>query len=142
MTQHSTPAPLEEQSSTSRLVLIAEDDEPIALALEMIVEDEGYRALHANDGQEALELALRHRPALIITDLMMPRMSGAQLISALRSSSTFGSAAPRIVIMTAAAASYTQDTGADALLRKPFDIREVEKLLRRFLGETRPNNPT
>lgn len=131
-----------EQSPTSDLVLIAEDDEPIALALAMIVEDEGFRVLHANDGQEALEMAQRHHPALIITDLMMPRMNGAQLIAALRSSSAESTPAPRIVIMTAAASSYTQDTGADALLRKPFDIREVEKLLRRFLGTTTSSNHT
>ena len=136
MSQRVTSLSSEEQPPTSSLVLIVEDDEPIALALAMIVEDEGYRALHANDGQEALDMALRYRPALIITDLMMPRMSGVQLITALRSSRAFGSGAPRIVIMTAAAASYTENIGADALLRKPFDIREVEKLLRRFLGET------
>lgn len=140
MSQHSTHTSLPEQSSSSSLVLIAEDDEPIALALAMIVEDEGYRVLHANDGQEALELAQQHHPALIITDLMMPRMSGAQLIAALRSSSSDNAPAPRFVIMTAAASSYTQNTGADALLRKPFDIRDVEKLLRRFLGTTTPGN--
>lgn len=142
MSQHSTPAPLEEQAPTSSLVLIAEDDEPIALALAMIVEDEGHRVLHANDGQEALALALRHHPALIITDLMMPRMNGAQLIATLRSSDTFGVSTPHIIIMTAAAASYTQNTGADALLRKPFDIRDVEKLLRRFLGATASSGHT
>lgn len=136
MSQHSTPASSQEQPATSSLVLIAEDDEPIALALAMIIEDEGYHVLHANDGQEALDMARRYHPALIITDLMMPRMSGAQLIAAIRSSGTFGASAPRIVIMSAAASSYTENTGADALLRKPFDIREVEKILRRFLDTT------
>ncbi|MGZ3677195.1 MAG: response regulator transcription factor [Ktedonobacterales bacterium] len=136
MSQHPPHTSPQEQSPVSSLVLIAEDDEPIALALAMIVEDEGYRVLHASDGQEALDMALRFHPALIITDLMMPRMNGAQLIAAIRSSGTTGVPAPSIVIMTAASSSYTQDTGADALLRKPFDIREVEKLLRRFLGAT------
>ncbi|MGZ6390595.1 MAG: response regulator transcription factor [Ktedonobacterales bacterium] len=141
MSQHPPHTSPKEQSSegqspASRLVLIAEDDEPIALALAMIVEDEGYRVLHASDGQEALDMALRYHPALIITDLMMPRMNGAQLIAAIRSSGTPDTPTPSIVIMTAAASSYTQNTSADALLRKPFDIREVEKLLRRFLGTT------
>jgi CheY-like chemotaxis protein len=136
MSQRPTDTSAQEQPPASGLVLIAEDDEPIALALAMIVEDEGYHVLHANNGQEALDMALRHHPALIITDLMMPRMNGAQLIAALRSSGTACTPAPRIVIMTAAASSYVQDTGADALLRKPFDIRDVEQLLRRFLGAT------
>jgi two-component system, chemotaxis family, chemotaxis protein CheY len=136
MSQQPTHTSSQEQPPTPGLVLIAEDDEPIALALAMIVEDQGYNVLHASDGQEALEMARQHHPALIITDLMMPRMNGAQLIAALRSPGTDSAPFPRIVIMTAAASSYTQDSGADALLRKPFDIREVEKLLQRFLGTT------
>lgn len=142
MSQHSTSTSSQNQPPTSSLVLIAEDDEPIALALAMIIEDEGYNVLHANDGQEALDMALQYRPALIITDLMMPRMSGAQLIATLRSPGTFSAPAPHIVMMTAAAASYTENTGADALLRKPFDIRDVEKLLRRFLGGATSSSPT
>lgn len=141
MSQHSTSTSSQNQPPTSSLVLIAEDDEPIALALAMIIEDEGYNVLHANDGQEALDMALQYRPALIITDLMMPRMNGTQLIATLRSSGTSGAPPPHIVMMTAAASSYTENTGADALLRKPFDIRDVERLLRRFLGATTSNSP-
>ncbi len=141
MSQHSTSTSPQEQPPTSSLVLIAEDDEPIALALAMIVEDQGYHVLHANDGQEALDLARQHHPALIITDLMMPRMNGTQLIATLRSPGTLGAPAPYIIMMTAAGSSYTENTGADALLRKPFDIRDVEKLLRRFLGATTSSNP-
>ncbi len=136
MSQHSTSTSPQEQPPTSSLVLIAEDDEPIALALAMIVEDQGYQVLHANDGREALDLARQYHPALIITDLMMPRMNGTQLIATLRSPGTIDAPAPYIVMMTAAGSSYTENTGADALLRKPFDIREVEKLLHRFLGAT------
>lgn len=139
MSQHSTPPSSEEQLPTTSLVLIAEDDEPIALALAMIIEDEGYSVLHANDGQEALDMARQYHPALIITDLMMPRMNGTQLIATLRSSGTSGAPPPHFVMMTAAASSYAENTGADALLRKPFDIRDVERLLRRFLGKATSN---
>jgi DNA-binding response OmpR family regulator len=133
MSEHGKHTSPQGEAPASSLVLVVEDDEPIALALMMIVEDEGYNVLYAHGGQEALEMARRYHPALIFTDLMMPRMNGAQLISALRAS---GESRPHMVIMTAAATSFTDGTGADALLKKPFDIREVELLLHRFLEET------
>lgn len=114
------------------VVLIAEDEEPIALALSFIVEDAGYLPLIASNGQQALELARTRHPVLIITDLMMPRMTGRELIAALRQENS----APRtpIIIMTAAGRAYLTDIDADAVLSKPFDITTVEALLRRFLG--------
>lgn len=127
--KHTSP---QGEATASSLVLVVEDDEPIALALMMIVEDEGYDVMYAHDGQEALEMARHYRPALIFTDLMMPRMNGAQLISALRAPDA-GESRPRMVIMTAAASTFTDGVGADALLKKPFDIHEVERLLHRFL---------
>lgn len=121
-----------EAASTSALVLIAEDDEPIALALSFIVEDAGHVPLVATNGKQALELAQTQHPALIITDLMMPQMTGRELIAALRQDGQADHHTP-IVLMTAAGKAYTLNSGADALLPKPFDITSVEALLRRFL---------
>jgi CheY-like chemotaxis protein len=115
------------------LVLIAEDEEPIALALSYIVEDAGYRPLIAANGQVALEMARMHRPHLIITDLMMPRMSGRELLAALRQDPDVTSRAP-VILMTAAGKAYVTDIEVDAILPKPFDITAVEALLHRFLG--------
>lgn len=117
------------------LVLIVEDEEPIASVLAMIVEDAGYRALTATHGKEALAMALREYPALILTDLMMPYLDGADFIRALHESMDDGvRKAPPIVLMTAAGIRQARAAGADALLRKPFNVEEVEALLRRFLG--------
>jgi CheY-like chemotaxis protein len=124
---------LPNQGSMPPIVLIAEDEEPIALALSFIVEDIGYLPLIAPHGQAALELAEKVHPALIITDLMMPRMTGRELITALRED---GSATHRtpIVLMTAAGNDQVTDSGADAVLPKPFDVVAVEALLQRFLA--------
>jgi CheY-like chemotaxis protein len=123
-------------SSAPPLVLIVEDEEPIALAISFIVEDAGYVPLVATHGKEALELARTRHPALIITDLMMPQMNGRELIAALRQEAQEAHEEHRIpiVLMTAAGTAYTVDSGADALLPKPFEITQVEALLRRFLG--------
>ncbi|HEY7779132.1 MAG TPA: response regulator [Ktedonobacterales bacterium] len=115
------------------LVLIVEDEESIALALSFIVEDAGYCPLVATDGKEALELARSRHPALIITDLMMPRMSGRELIARVLGGALGGYRAP-IVLLTAADRTFAADSGADAVLAKPFEITAVERVLRRFLG--------
>lgn len=119
----------------SRVVLIADDEEPIAQALGMIVEDYGYRSLVATNGLQALELARSQRPALVVTDLMMPLMSGAELIATLRADARReGQTPPPVVLMTAAGKVYSGPAGADAVLAKPFDIRQIEALLDMFLN--------
>lgn len=124
-------------SVASTVVLIAEDEEPIAQALSMIIEDYGYSALIAINGRQALELARAHHPALVITDLMMPLMSGAELIAALREDARRDDhAPPPMVLMSAAGRNYTAPAGADEVLAKPFDIRQIESLLDRFLLES------
>lgn len=115
------------------IVLIAEDEEPIALALSYIVEDLGYLPLIATQGEEALELARSRHPVLIITDLMMPRMSGRDLIAALRQDVSETPRTP-IILMTAACPAFLTDIDADAVLPKPFEIAAVEALVQRFLG--------
>lgn len=122
------------------LVLIAEDEEPIAEAIALIVEDVGYTPLVAAHGKQALEFARARRPALVISDLMMPQMDGAELIAALRADATINShTPPPIILMTAAGMKRAQEADADALLRKPFNLEDLEELLFRFLGPPEQN---
>jgi DNA-binding response OmpR family regulator len=116
-------------------VLIVDDEAQIADTLAFIVEDAGYTALVASHGAAALELARQRPPALVITDLMMPHLNGARLIAELRADAGVGGQAPpAIVLMTAAGTRQARESGADAILLKPFDLLEVEALLLRFLG--------
>ncbi len=116
-------------------VLILEDEEPIAIALSLIIEDAGYAAVYTTDARKALALAQKHSPALILTDLMMPRMNGRQFVAALREQfSRDGALMPPIVVMTATDLRYAKEIGADAVLAKPFDLKTVETLLVRFLS--------
>lgn len=115
-------------------VLIVDDEEPIAEALAMIVGEAGYHTEVARHGREALARAQARWPALVITDLMMPFLDGASLIAALRAEAERGSR-PRapVVVMTASSSAIVHAVGADAILLKPFDLNDVERLLRRFL---------
>lgn len=129
--------------NASSLVLIAEDEEPIASALILVVEDAGYASIVATHGREALDLCRAHHPALVITDLMMPYLDGMELIVAIREEAERdGYVPPPIVLMTAAGPRRAQEADADALLRKPFNIADVEDLLHRFLGEDRRYSPS
>lgn len=121
-------------SATSGLILIAEDEEPIAEALSFIVEDAGYTPMIATNGRQALELARAHQPLLIITDLMMPHLDGTQLIKAIHADAELdGHVPPPILLMTAAGMKRAQEAGADAVMRKPFNIDELEAMIHRLV---------
>lgn len=128
------PAPHRADDDTP-VVLIADDEEPIAEALGDIIEEAGYHAILARDGRRALELALGERPALVITDYMMPYLNGAQLMLAVREDAhSRGQSPPPMVLMSAAGRPYLDGTLADAIIGKPFDIAEIDALLHRLVG--------
>jgi two-component system, chemotaxis family, chemotaxis protein CheY len=116
------------------LILIADDEEPIVEMLATFVADLGYTPLVAQNGQEALDLARQHEPALIITDLMMPIMNGADLILALRAEAAAkGRASPPIVLLTAGSKKAVSQLPVEVLLLKPFDLNQLEQVLRHLL---------
>lgn len=123
------------------IVLIVDDEAPIADALAMIIEDAGLSPLTASHGQEALALARANWPALVITDMMMPRLSGKDLIAALRQDATQrGIPPPPMVLVTAGGMHEAREAGADIILRKPFTLAQVEAALLRFLGPPIPRD--
>ncbi len=127
---HSTP-----HGEQERLVLIVEDDAPIAEALAIIVEDLGYMPLITTDGLTGLELARSKHPILILTDLMLPKLSGQQLIAQFRAEQAAqGKIVPPIVIVTAAGRQQARAAGGDAFIPKPFELEHVEATLQRLLG--------
>jgi CheY-like chemotaxis protein len=119
-----------EAAPGGRLVLIAEDEPPIAAVLAAVVAEAGHTPLVAGDGRRALELARERRPALLITDLMMPALGGAELIAALRRE--YGDGLP-VVLVTTAPHAWARAAGADVVLPKPFELTHLEALLRRYL---------
>lgn len=120
------------------VVLIVEDERSIAAVVAEVVAEMGYTPLVAQHGRQALDLARERRPLLVITDLMMPRMDGAALIAALRADAAFlDHHAPAILLLTAASLRYAREAGADAILRKPFNLPELEAAVLRMIGEGR-----
>ncbi len=117
------------------LILIADDEEPIAEMLEAFVTDLGYTALVARNGQQALMLARERWPALVITDLMMPVLSGADFIEALQAqAAAHGRASPPIVLLTAGSTRAISHLHVDVILFKPFDLGKLVQVLHQLLG--------
>jgi DNA-binding response OmpR family regulator len=121
-------------NATSR-VLIVEDEIAILRGLADNMRFEGYEVLTASDGESGYELLAHSRPDLVILDLMLPRMSGAEVCRRARAS---GIATP-ILMLTARSQERDRvaglDLGADDYVTKPFSLPEllarVRALLRR-----------
>ena len=110
-------------SQPQTTVVIVDDEESNLVSLRKIFQKEGVRPLTAADGQEALELCRQHQVHVVLTDLMMPGMSGIDLIKALRT------VAPdaETVVMTAYG---TIETAVEAMREGAYDF--VEKPLKRM----------
>jgi two-component system response regulator HydG len=104
-------------------ILIVEDERSNLLSLERIFQREGFRTLLAEDGKRALELCRKHRVDVVLTDLMLPGMSGIDVIKALHT------VAPdaEVVVMTAYG---TVETAVEAMREGAYDF--VEKPLKRM----------
>ena len=111
-------------------VLVVDDSMVIRHTICRFLEERGYEVEVASDGQEALEIAGRKAPDLIITDMQMPAMGGRELISALKNEPK--TAAIPIVILTGHSSGYDQgETQAEFTIFKDIDVQEqLEKALK------------
>ncbi|MEX2210961.1 MAG: response regulator [Gaiellaceae bacterium] len=98
-------------------VLVVDDESNMRFLVRIILEGAGYEVVEAPHGVAALERVKESRPALVVTDLMMPVMSGRELVERLRADPATAS----IPILVVSANSSTVVTAADAVLAKPFE---------------------
>jgi DNA-binding NtrC family response regulator len=130
------PGVLVEQSASQSLgerVLVVEDDPPTRLGLTELVRTWGFLAESAEDGEDALKKITSFRPAIVVTDLVMPKMDGHRLLKALRE----GDSDISVVILTAqgsveSAVEAIKD-GAYDYLTKPVDPQRLQILLHKVV---------
>ena len=124
----------EAKGVVSERVLIVEDDPAARIGLEQLVKSWGFIAESASDGEEALEKVTTFRPAIVITDLVMPRMDGLALLRALPLQ---GAADVTTLLLTAQGTVETaveaMKEGAYDYLTKPVDIQRLKILLDKIL---------
>jgi two-component system, OmpR family, alkaline phosphatase synthesis response regulator PhoP len=130
--------------STVKKILIADDEPDILEIIQFNLEAEGYEVVTAKNGDEAIEMAKRHRPQLIMLDVMMPGKNGIEVCKILRLQPDFKSTL--IIFLSALSDEGTEvrglETGADDYLTKPISPKilasKVNSLFRRLNGKEQP----
>jgi len=101
--------------------------------LKRAFELKGYRVYEAEDGQQALDLARRYRPSLLVIDLNMPVLDGLETIKSFRKLEGSGDHTP-IVAITAydvyGMEEAARETGSNAYLTKPLDLEQLDRAIR------------
>jgi len=121
----------------TKKILIADDEESLRLLVHATLEDEAHQILEAADGVEALEIARREKPDLILLDVIMPRMDGLEVCRRLKRDPAT-SHIP-IVMLTVMGREEDREkgllAGADHYLRKPFSPLQLLYLVETLLSE-------
>ncbi len=134
-----TPAsqPLREDDTVGGSILLAEDNEDVAILICTLLREHGYQVKHANDGREALDMLADELPDLLITDIAMPRMDGLELMRNIREDETMN----HLPIMVVSARVEDSEriegiqAGAEVYLAKPFINEELLLRVRKLLNQ-------
>ena len=123
-----------------KTILIVEDDENTRSLIALYLEREGFFPVSAGDGVLGLDLAARHRPALVILDLMIPKMDGWEVCRRLRQTSDVP-----VIMLTARGEEIDRvaglTLGADDYVVKPFSPRELVARVKAVLRRTAKTVP-
>ena|SRR6188474_3518944 len=129
---------MENTKQAVRKILVVEDYDDTRYFLKQLLEKKGYQVVEATNGQEAIEIAQREHPDLIVMDLDLPLLDGIGATQYLRQQ-TDTKDLP-IVAVTAYPMSFTRvkafAKGCDEYLPKPIDFDELDKVLMRHVTRT------
>ncbi|MCG8429441.1 MAG: response regulator, partial [Chromatiales bacterium] len=119
-------------ATRSGSVLIAEDDPDIQALLMLYLQGDGYTITLCADGQSAVERALQQQPDLILMDINLPKLDGAEATQQLREAGYKG---PIIAMTAAASESMAAKGGFDEYLQKPIDPKHLKESVATLLAE-------
>jgi signal transduction histidine kinase len=119
------------------VVLVADDEPAVLEVLSEVIEDLGHEVIRARDGKEALQLASDRLPDLIVSDHMMPRLSGLDLCKELRKVDRLRDTP--IILLSAVLSQGAPE--AQAFLAKPFELSDFETLVERMLAGAQVTPP-
>ena len=118
-------------------ILIVEDNPQNMKLIEMTLRGKGYTLLKATDGEEALDIAMREQPALIIMDMQLPKLNGLEVTK--RLSKTLAFSHTPIIALTAYAMKGDKENfingGCDAYVSKPINTRELPGMIAEMLRQ-------
>ncbi|MBI4286606.1 MAG: response regulator [Chloroflexi bacterium] len=121
----------------ARRILIVEDEAPIRQLLSAIFADTtSYDVASAVDGEEALKMARRHKPDIVLLDVLLPKMNGYEVCKSLKSDPA--TAHIKVLMLTGMVQNADQhrarEMGADAYMAKPFHSTELIEKVTELLG--------
>ena len=122
-------------------IMVVEDDASLREIYSIRITAEGYEVVSAGDGEEALAMAVREKPDLILSDVMMPKISGFDMLDILRS--TPETAGIKVIMMTALSAddqrARGERLGAERyLVKSQVGIEDVVNAIHEVLGDKKP----
>jgi DNA-binding response OmpR family regulator len=107
--------------SKIKKILLVEDEKPLSEVLREKLEDSGYKVFVAHDGESGLSEALKEKPDLILLDLLLPRLTGNEMLKKLRQDIDYGVTAKVIIL-----SNYTEEKTAQGLT----DLAVLEYLIK------------
>lgn len=115
------------ETTVATSVLVVDDEPQVVWMLRFSLEAEGYQTISAGDGRDALDQIRRHRPKVVLLDIMMPVMDGWSVLEELRTLAA--GERPRVVVVSARASTRDREKaielGADAFVAKPFNVDDL-----------------
>jgi len=114
-------------------VLVAEDSEDTRIMLKRAFEMKGYHVFEAEDGLQAIEIARKYRPSLMVVDLNMPVLDGLEMIKNFREHEGHGEHIPIVAITAYDVYGMEEaafENGCNRYLSKPLDLDELDRTLK------------
>lgn len=118
------------------LILVVDDESHILHVVNLKLSKAGYEIITAEDGEEGLEMAIEHRPDLVITDYQMPFMTGLELCMQMKQKPETEKT-PALMLTArgfSIASEYLEQTNIHGVISKPFSPREVLSHVRELIG--------
>lgn len=117
-------------------ILVVEDEDNIAIALDYLLRREGYNQSRLATGAGAVELIRKNKPDLVLLDVMLPEVSGYEICQSVRADPDCADV--RILMMTARGSAMERRKGlamgADGFISKPFELKELREEVRKILA--------
>jgi len=123
-------------------ILVAEDEPMLLKTIELKLKKEGYEIITTIDGREAVAKIETEDPDMVITDIMMPYVSGLEIVAIVRKKA--GKKIPIIMLSAMEQEKVVMEAfelGADDYITKPFSLNELSIRVKRLMSQFQRNNP-
>ena len=128
-----------EETARKAEILVVEDEDNIAIALNYLLTREGYTQTRLATGAGAVEMIRARKPDLVLLDVMLPEVSGYEICQSVRADESCSEV--RILMMTARGSAMERRKGlamgADGFITKPFELKELREEVRKILASPR-----